>query len=197
MPGTTREAYAALAAAAPEAAVDLASAGASLVAYACTIGSLAGGVSAELALLAGLEAASGKPAISLADASFDALRSVNASRPLVLTPYSDETNGWVSAYLIERGLRPSGFARTPVDIMTVGDIQPTELVEIALGALATSPDADSLWLPCTAMQTLDSIATIEARGGVPVVSGSQALLWRALSILHIAQPNPGLGRLFA
>lgn len=196
MIGADAAGYAALGEAAPDCARDLATAGCDVIAYACAIGSLFAGPAAEAALIDSLVAASGKPAIGLAEASVRALTSLGSRRVAILTPYAQATNRWVADYLAAAGLEPAGVSLTPVDIVTVGNIQPAEVVEIALAALAEHPDADSLWIPCTAIQTLDAIDAIERRCGLPVVSGSQALLWAALTQLGIDDAMPGAGRLF-
>lgn len=194
MPSADRAGYAVMAAAAPEVARDLASAGASLVAYACALGSVCGGPGEEEALAASLARAAGRPAIALGSACTAALERLGARRPALLTPYGTEGNRWLRDYALACGLRPQAPVATPVDIMTVGDLPPAAIVAIGVAALAARPEADSLWIPCTAVQTLDAIDAIEAVSGRPVVSGSQALLWRSLAILGVESRGPG--RLF-
>jgi maleate cis-trans isomerase len=191
MPGVDRDAYAAMAAAAPEVARDLAAAGASVVAYACALGSVYDGPEAEGTLAAALAAAAGRPAVTLGAACVAALRRVGARRPAILTPYGEAANRRVTDYATACGLTPEGPIATPVDMATVGDLSPAAVVAIAVEAIAACPHADSLWIPCTALQTLDAIEAIEAVAGRPVVSGSQALLWRSLEILELETRGPG------
>lgn len=188
--------YRGVVAQAPAAARELARAGAGVIAFACTLGSLFEGVESEAALVAAMTEASGLPSISLGETSLEAMRSVGAERVAVLTPYSTEVNGWVAAYLAECGIAVSGFVTTPVDIVTVGNLPATHIAEIATDALARLPDADALWIPCTAIRTLDAIASIERASDRPVISASQALLWRALDLLGLAGAGRPCGRLF-
>lgn len=192
----TAEGYADIAARAPDTAKDLATAGAGLIAYACTIGSLYAGIDAEKALLASLEQASGRPAISLAATSVAALRKVGAKTIAIMTPYTPEVNAWVSAYIEAQDFTVAGFVPTPVNIIHVGDLHPAEITAIAVTAMAAMPDADALWIPCTAIQTMDAIAMIEAVAGRPVISGTQALLWDSLRILGVEDRIDGAGVLF-
>jgi maleate isomerase len=185
-----------LAAAAPEAARDLASAGANVVAYACTLGSLYAGRAAEDRLVAELAQASGKPALALGSACTDALRKLGAKRLAIMTPYGDAQNAWVEAYIRSQGFAIAGFVATPMGIATVGDMSPADVSALAIESLAALPEADALWLPCTAMQTMAAIETIEAATARPVVSGSQALLWKSLATLGIADPIEGAVSLF-
>lgn len=196
MPDATAAGYAQMAEAAPVMAKDLTAAGAGVIAYACTVGSLFAGVEAEVRMIAAIKAACGKPAISLGATSMAALRAVGAGRIAIMTPYGAETNRWVADYTAAQGLEVSAFIATPMDIMTVGEMQPAEVAALAIAQMANHPDADALWIPCTAIQTMAAVAAIEDETGRPVISGTQALLWHALAILGIADPIFGAGRLF-
>jgi maleate isomerase len=196
MSGIDKPGYRALAAAAPKAARDLASAGADIVAYACTVGSLFDGPAAEAVLVTQMSQASGRPALSLAETSLRALAALDIRRPAVMTPYPAETNLWAADYVAAAGLAVAGFIPMPVGIATVGDLHPAEVASVALAGLAALPDADGLWIPCTAIQTMAAIAMIEAIGGRPVVSATQALLWRALAMLDVDTTIDGAGALF-
>ncbi len=196
MSAPTAAGYAEIASKAPDTARDLASAGAGVIAYACTIGSLFAGIAAEEALVAALTAASGRPAISLARTCAAALRRVGATRLAIMTPYTPEANGWVARYIEARGFAVAGFIATPVSIVTVGDLPPAEITALAVTGLAAMPSADALWIPCTAIQTMAAIAGIEAATGLPVISGTQAMLWDALRVLGIDDPLHGAGRLW-
>jgi maleate isomerase len=193
--GATAAHYTALAAAAPEAARDLAAAGCGVIAYACALGSLYAGVESEARLVSTL-AAAGPPAIALAETCIAALRTLGTTRLAVLTPYGDKANGWVAAYAESQGFTVEGVVSTTVGIATVGDLPPDAVAALALAGLAAHPRADALWIPCTAVQTIAAIAAIEAASGRPVVSGSQALLWRSLRLAGVDDPVGGAGRLF-
>ena len=195
MPSADRAGYAEMAAVAPAVAQDLASAGAGVIAYACTLGSIYAGAKAEADLTAALAAASGKPAISLGEASIEALRQLGARRLLIMTPYSKEINTWVADYALEAGFDVLATLGTPVGIAEIGEYGPAAIHKLSVEALSAHPRADALWLPCTAIQTLEAIDAVETDSGRCVVSGSQALLWGALRLLKLAGSGPG--RLFA
>lgn len=196
MPNATADGYARMAKAAPDMARDLATAGVGVIAYACTVGSLFAGIEAEKDMIGAIKAACGKPAISLGATSMAALRAVGARRIAIMTPYTAETNHWVADYAIAQGMAVEGFIATPVDIMTVGDMSPAEVAALAIAQMTQHREADALWIPCTAIQTMAAVATIEAATGRPVISGTQALLWHALAMLGITDPISGAGRLF-
>jgi maleate isomerase len=196
LPAATLEGYDLVAAQAPETARDLASAGADLIAYACTVGSLYAGPDAEAKLVIALAEASGRPAISLAETCIRALERVGVQRPALITPYDAATNRLVSGYAEAHGLAIAATHATPVSMVTVGDLNEFEIAALCIEKMADSTCADGLWLPCTAMRTLDAIPYIEALTGRPVISGVQALLWRALDLLELGSPSRNAGRLF-
>jgi maleate isomerase len=164
--GPTAQGYEAVAVAAPEAARDLVTAGAGVIAYACTIGSLFAGVAAEAELIT------------------------------AMTPYTPETNDLVERYIVDQGFAVAGFIPMPVSIVTVGELAPAEVAALAVEGMRGLPTADALWIPCTAIQTMAMIAITEGIVGRPVISGTQALLWHALDVLGVADPVRGAGRLF-
>ncbi len=185
MRGATAADYATIAQAAPDAARDLVSAGADVVTYACSVGSLFAGAAAEAQLIAALAQASGKPAISIADASVRALQMLGARHIAIMTPYDAPTNALVSGYARQRGLTVAAEFGMPVGIAEIGNLGPAEITQLAIAALADAPQAQALWIPCTAVRTLDAIGAVEAATGRAVVSGSQALLWAGLRAIGV------------
>lgn len=188
MRGGSAAEYARIAEAAPAAAEDLVSADADVIAYACSVGSLFQGAEAEAALIARLAQASGRPAVSIADASVRALQALGARRIAVMTPYNAETNALVSRYAQQRGLEVEALLGLPVDIFTIGNLSAAEIAGLAIAAMKETPHAEALWVPCSAVRTLDAIDEIEAATGRFVVSGSQALMWASLRAIGIHDP---------
>ena len=195
MTGATTADWDDIAARAPDAARDLASADADAIGYACSIGSLYAGAAGEDALVARLAEAAGRPAFGLGQASVAAFEALGARRIAFITPYPPETNAMITAYLRDRGFDALPPARYPVGIAEIGNLPAESIADLSIAALAALPDADALWIPCTAVRTFAAIAAIEAATGRPVVSGSQALLWRGLRLLGIDDRLSGLGRL--
>ena len=196
MTGATTTDWDDIAARAPDAARDLVSADCDVVGYACSIGSLYAGAAGEDALVDRL-AAAGRPAFALGQASTAALRALGAVRLAIITPYPDASNAIISNYATERGFVPLPVARYPVGIVEIGNLPADEIAGLSIAAFDAQPEADALWIPCTAVRTLDAIPAIEAATGRPVVSGSQALLWRGLRLAGIDDRVDGAGRLLS
>ena len=67
---------------------------------------------------------------------------------------------------------------------------------IAAGAEACAPEADALFLSCTALRALGCVERLEDRIGKPVITSNQAMIWRCLRLAGINDPIQGYGRIF-
>jgi maleate isomerase len=190
--------YAAMAALAPDAAATLANAAASVIVYACGIGSLYQGPAAERALMERLAAAAGGVRVlGMAAAAVSAIRHIGATRIALLTPYPDSVNALVERYLRDCGLQPAGTSSLPTQsAITAVDLLPEQTYEAARTAMRRFGEADLLWLPCSNVRSLGLIDAIEHATGRPMVSSTQALLWQALGAIGVSEPIGAAGRLW-
>ena len=60
---------------------------------------------------------------------------------------------------------------------------------------AMAPDAEGLFVSCTALRAAEVAERIEEAIGRPVVTSNQASVWRCLRLLGLTRPLPGYGRL--
>lgn len=164
------------------------------VAYGCTSGTVAIGFDRVAATIR-----SQRPGVAVttpitgAEAAF---RALDVQRIAVLTPYADEVNAIVADYLEGKGfavttLRSFGLD-TDIEMSTV----PPEAIERAALDLDTA-DAEAVFICCTALRSVSTIAPLEDRLGLPVVSSNQAMLWEMLRASGHTQPVPGYGRLLS
>ena len=72
-------------------------------------------------------------------------------------------------------------------------ITPDALVELAREA--TAPDADALFISCTALRAAGVAPAIEAAIGRPVVTSNQATAWKCLRLCGDDTARPEFGRL--
>ena len=75
------------------------------------------------------------------------------------------------------------------DDRTIGLLSPDAVIEAALRA--DVPEAEALFLSCTALPAVPVLAQIEAELGKPVLSSNQALFWALLDRAGIACDGPG------
>lgn len=145
------------------------------VAYACTSGTAHIGAARVHALIK--EATGAATATDPMTATHAALRAVGAKRVAVVSPYTSDIAAPLTA-----GLDASGF--TLSDVATFDEAVEANVVRISANSLiaaaehiASQAPTDAVFLSCTNLQTLDIIAPLEARLGVPVISSNLALAW--------------------
>ncbi|WP_254864680.1 maleate cis-trans isomerase family protein [Halovivax gelatinilyticus] len=166
-----------------------------LIAFGCTTGSLVHGAGYAEELIEVIQEASGVPAITTASAVVDALDGLGASTLSVATPYPDDINRLVSAYLEDHGfsiarLHGLGHA-SPVDVANRSE---TAVYDHAKTVADSA--ADCVFISCTDYPTFETIRPLERDIGRPVVTSNQATLWRALELTDVAYDDVPLGQLF-
>jgi maleate isomerase len=115
-------------------------------------------------------------------------------RVAMLVPYLDEVIQPVRAFLEDHGVAVTAITSFNIESdVDMARIPPTAIVEA--GVEADRPDADALFVSCTALRAAQVAEALEARLGKPVVTSNQALCWHALRLAGIACPVPGHGRL--
>ena len=163
-----------------------------VVAFSCTSGTVAGGVDAVARAIRA--AKPGVPFTTPITAAVAAFHRLGTRRIAVLTPYVDEVNEPIHAFLTGAGLEVVEFGsfhlRTEPEIARV----PPEAI-VAAGRSITGPGAEALFISCTGLQGHGAITGLEALTGKPVVTSNQAQVWEALSLLDYGRPVHGYGRL--
>ena len=163
-----------------------------VVCYACTSGSVImteERVTAELA-----RGAPGARPTTLISSVIAGLRAVDARRIVVGTPYIDEINAAEKVYLEERGFEVLDIVGMQLDFdHEMARVAPDYLLEFARSI--DRPDADAVFVSCSALRTVDVIQAIEDATGKPAICSNQAMLWNCLRLAGIDDRLPGLGRL--
>jgi arylmalonate decarboxylase len=142
--------------------------------------------------------ASGLPATTMSNGVIDGLKAVGAEQVAVATAYADEVNGRLRAFLIEHGLEPLVVTGLGIEaIADVDKVTQNDLVEFATRVRESAPDANSVLLSCGGFRTLEIIAPIEARTGVPVISSMPHGLWAGARLVGLSGAAPGYGTLLS
>ena len=164
-----------------------------VVAYGCTSGTMSIGAEEVAAKIQAVKP--GIPSTDPITAGMKGLRALGCQRIAILTPYVDEVNAVVEAYITRHGFEIVAKG----SFKQVGDpqmcrIPPSAIYDAAL-ALGQA-DIDGIFLSCTALRTSTIIAPLEQALGKPVVSSNQALAWHCLRLAGYTEPIEGYGRLF-
>src|SRR5262249_40616107 len=163
------------------------------ICYACTSGSIVIGperVKAEIK-----RGAPNSLPTTLVSGVVAALRAVGAKRLAVATPYIDEINESERKFLVDEGFDVVAMSGLQVvDGEAMGRISPDYLRDFALSL--DRPDADAIFVSCSALRTIDVLQEIEDHAQKPVISSNQAMMWHCLRLAGVKDALPKLGRLF-
>ncbi len=182
-----------------EAAGCLADSECDVIIFNCTGGAMADGAEAEARLLELIGQETGAIALSTGEAVVDALRAVNITSMVLISPYVQATNDAEIAYLhgldfkvlndVALGL-PGGSRYILVP--------PERWLEAAEEAF--SPGTQGFFFSCTNTTQIEIIEQVEGIYGLPAINSNQAVMWRALGELAPkiggAGAISGPGRLF-
>lgn len=164
-----------------------------VIAFGCTSGTMAIGEQNVLGLIR--SARPGIKATTPLTAVRAASEALGVRRMAMLAPYTVD----ITTVMVE-GFRATGLEF--VDAMALGfhdDPQFSAIPGPALVAAARQadhPEAQALFIPCTALLTVRWIDVMERQLGKPVICSNQALLWHALRLAGNPDTVPGFGALF-
>jgi maleate isomerase len=164
------------------------------IGYACTS-------AAALIGDAGVAAAIGRhhpdvPVTTPISAAADALRTLDAARVAVVTPYTEDVTWPIVEY----------FERAGLEVVSIGSfLEPSDFrvariseASIAAGVRTVSEteQCDAVFVSCTSLRSLSIIPALEAELGLAVVSSNQALIWKLLRLAGINDVIENSGSLF-
>jgi maleate isomerase len=178
------------------AARQLAMAQPDLILFACTIGSMLGGTGHDLAISERITQATSIPAITTGTAVLEALRRLELRRITLISPYPEGMGVREKAYL-EASLPDFSV----VSMKNLGVISSYEKNLLSPSSAyrtakeAVTPDAEGLFISCTAWRTREVIEPLERELAIPVITSTQASLWACLRRCGIRDVLP-FGRLF-
>jgi maleate isomerase len=151
--------------------------------YACTSGSFVGGLAGEARLVAAMEEAGARRALTTSGALLEALEALGARRVAIGTPYDAEVTTRLSEFLAEAGYETTSNAFLGL----TGDIFRVSHKSVRrLAVAADRPEADAVFLSCTNLRTFGILAEIEHELGKPVLSANQVTMWASLRAARLA-----------
>ncbi|GLQ77659.1 ectoine utilization protein EutA [Mesorhizobium huakuii] len=162
------------------------------ICYSCTSASVViGDAEIETAIQA---AKSGVPVVTPPMAGVRGLNAFGVRRISILTPYTIETSRPMAAYFAARGFEIASFTCLGFeDDREMARIPPTALVDLV--RQATHPQADALFVSCTALRGALAVTGMEQAIGRPVVTSNQATAWNCLRLCGDERAHPEFGRL--
>ncbi len=131
---------------------------------------------------------------SIITAVIRALRTLQAQRIVVATPYIDEINILEEKYLQEQGF-------DVIDMQGMNIISGAEMYRVTpefilrYAQSIDCPEADAIFISCGGLRSLEIVDTLEQKVGKPVIVSNQALFWDSMRLAGIDDKIDGYGQL--
>ncbi|MCV0394171.1 MAG: ectoine utilization protein EutA [Rhizobiaceae bacterium] len=160
--------------------------------YSCTSASVVIGDEAVEAALS--DAKPGAAIVTPPSAAAKGLAALGARTISILTPYTVETSRPMADYFAALGFEIASFDCLGFeDDREMARITHASIVEAAVGA--TAPEAEALFVSCTALRAASVVPEIEQRIGRPVVTSNLASAWACLRACGDTTARPERGQL--
>ena len=167
----------------PAGARMLSHAGVDAMAFACTSGSLYGGLGYDQKIIAKIKEQSDVPACTTSTAVIEAFRMLGITRVSVATPYEDWVNELERRFFEGSGvkvIKMKGLGCTGIDVC---EVHPETLYRFAKAQ--DDKESQALFLSCMGLRTLEVLPRLEQDLGKPVISSNQVTLWKLFRLCGI------------
>lgn len=157
--------------------------------YACSSGSFVRGVAGEEQLRLAMLSAGARKAVTTSGAMIDAFRAVGAQRIAIATPYNERLTRSLADFIEEAGFDVASVHYLGLT-RGIGGVGQSTIVDLV--RKASTPDADAVFVSCTALRTHGIVAMLERELHCPVFTSNQVSLWAALDAAGLFAPHDGV-----
>ena len=140
--------------------------------------------------------AAGLPAVTMSTAVIEGLKEVGGRHVVAATAYNDEVNGRLRAFLAEHGFdvrHVEGLGLEAIGSPSLVNLE--YLIDFSADVYADAPDSDAILVSCGGFRTLELLAPLEQRCGVPAVSSTPHALMAGARLLGLTGAVAGYGTL--
>lgn len=174
---------------------DVASCGSDALIYACTASSVLQPPGYDDEMIEKMTSSTGKPSTTVTESIRRGLEAFGAKRIVIVSPYVDEIDRAERTFFERAGYEVAATRSLGIaDARELASPGPEEIYRLAKETW--DPSADALVVSCANFRSHDVIEALEADLGVPVITSTQAPLWRALRMAGVPDAIESLGRLF-
>jgi maleate cis-trans isomerase len=153
------------------------------------------GKGADIALAERITEATGLPATTTIMSAVRALKHLDIHRLVLLTPFPEHVQKATIEFLRAHNLDVLKDDSMDIGFRDLHKVLPSEIYHRAGKLLASTPEADGLYIPCPQWPAQKAVVAIERDYGKPVVSCDPADFWMAFSAMGIRDRIEGHGRL--
>lgn len=152
-----------------------------VIAYGCTAAGFILGPEGDAEIAQRLEEVTGKPVVTTARSMVESLQAIGAGRISLLTPYQDDVNTRLRAFLTAGDIEVSHFDSFYVaDVVELGQI--TEQQVATRAPTLCKDDSDAMFIACSQLPTLNVVGPLTNAWGKPVLSSIQVTAQRAIKM---------------
>ena len=142
--------------------------------------------------------ATGLSSTTMSTAIIEGLKAVGGHRLAVATAYNDEVNQRLQSFLHEHGFEVLTIKGMGIErFEDRPPVTQNELLEFSTSVWKSAPKADAVLISCGALKTLEILAPLEKRCGVPVISSLPHALWAGVRLFGLSGRAPGYGTLLS
>jgi maleate cis-trans isomerase len=161
-----------------------------VVIYGCTAAGILAGPERDRAIAASLHAITGRPVVTTANSMVESLKEEGAESIALVTPYQDEVNERLKAFLAHSEIRVrSRRSLGATNVEELGAIGAEAVA--ALARETVNGDCDALFIACSQLPTRAIVGPLEREFQRPVWSSIKATAWRAAQELRISLRDEG------
>ena len=169
-----------------------------IILFACTSGSFMGGAGYDEDIIKELETAVGIPSTTTSTCVLTAFADLQVKKIALIGPYLKEIFNAEIQFFKDHDIDTLYVNaleyRTQRDFILLYD-QPYVFYRLAKEAYKSAPDADAIFITCTASPAIKVINILEQETGRPVISSCSASLYGVLKKLRIKEPIEQYGQL--
>jgi len=167
-----------------------------LALYGCTAAGFLAGPESDTSFTAEIEATLGVPTVSAAGAMVAMLTREGVHRIAVLSPYSDEVNAALKAFLAAGGFEVDQFLQLVAkDVEALGRLTASDVEQKAI--TIERKGIDGIFIACAQLPTLSVVGRLRARFGVPLWTSILAATTLGLDLIGASPRLEALERLTA
>lgn len=156
------------------------------------------GPGSDLQILDQVRTITDVPASTVLTAVVRGCRALGLKRIVMASPFPEDQDERLVKFLAHYGIDVVAFRGLGCpNAKVIWELPAESGYDLASGLLREHPEVDGIYLPCNKWRVISVIDRIEKDFGKPVVANTQAWVWEALRLMHMARPLPGYGRLLS
>lgn len=164
------------------------------IAYGCTASSVVQGHAFDAHLRDEIREIAGVPGTSATNSILAACAAFGMARVTAISPYAEAVDAAEHRFFGEAGIATIAHAHLGItEGYRLAEAEPAAILDFALAAW--DPTSDGMIISCLNFRSHPIIDELERRTGKPVVTSTQATLWRVLRLAGVSASLPGYGRL--